>query len=116
MSTSSTDHLHLFQLNVLLVVIPYIFSLLEIGVSALRATLFTKKINPDSKYAFIRPRQAEDATASTPRVGVVEGGASERSRHERLQGKDVVAEVDVGFLHEGSGFKIATPFDIEVAC
>ena len=103
-------------MNVLLVVIPYIFSLLEIGVSALRAILFTKKINADSKYAFIRPQQAEDATAGTPKVGVVEDGAPESSRHQRLQGEAVIAEVDVGFLHEGSGFKAATPFGIEVAC
>ena len=100
----------------MLVVIPYIFSLLDIGVSAVRATLFTKKINADSKYAFIRPQQAEDATAGTPKVGVVEGDAPERSRHERLQGAAVVAEVEVGFVHEGSGFKAATPFGIEVAC
>lgn len=51
MPASSTNHHVLNQLNILLVIIPYIFSLLELGFSAVKGTFCTKKIDADSKYA-----------------------------------------------------------------
>jgi len=98
-------------------VIPYIFSILELGISTARGAFFTKKVNADSKYAFVVPRHTNDA-GSTPQIGVVEGTETAKpSRAEMFSGAGVVAEVDVGLVGEGQQFLgLGSPFNVEVAC
>ena len=97
--------------------IPYIFSILELGISAARGAICTKRVNADSKYAFVAPRHANGA-GSTPQIGVVEGTTTaERNHDDRFPGAGVVAEVEIGFVDEGQQFHgIGSPFNVEVAC
>lgn len=91
----------LFQLNILLIVMPYIFSILEIGISTLRVALCNKEKDIDSKFAFVPP-EANITAGSTTRGSVAQviqprNSDRERSSFQRVDSMDNVdlLQVDV---------------------